>query len=653
MLVSIQLADKGPQIFLSHIISILHFMLNYIDLNTASLINGDILRVATKYIEGPQWKDALKILKLAVTRSSSLTTPSYNNNAYYHSSIISSIVQGGGYQDCISLASNSFADAEFAGSFKRELPGRTLDFNFDLSLMPVVGLKFIKEKLKTEEQFEQQNNIQGSANDQLSNSDGSMNALSNEDIQSVQSVRLEPFTSSLKRNQVLAQVRIRERLIGLLNRCGQRVGLPKSPSVIFSQNSDILDHKSSMASSMEDMSATNNDISGDSKHDDTPRGEFAFKEFDFLEYELESQEGESLDNFNWGVRRKSLSNLENEVEVVDKTVPNDGHSDSAQEDSLSVQQTFSLNTHIKVENSVGNSNSLTIKNKDDFSSDDEVESVSPFFDETNVTSESRDYVPIPNPNYKQDSSRPVSLISHGSSHSFGSDAELNSHSCVAQTLLHIPSHPIGSIAESSPQQQQQFVLSCDAYEQWNMNFHRFLNGSANTLSMSNQLLSSVLKSMFHKVSSLTRESCELLLQSPTVNTHYTAIVSRFQDLLESISTQVEFPFVYIDSKFLQSVPQLLEQHRFTILEMHTHCETFNEKKDSLFACIVSMRNDDKQGASGGQYPVFKLCNNLYKVFFQLFLLFEGYLKFVTLLKLIKSQAEVCNFCSFRKVVHFS
>jgi len=34
------------------------------------------------------------------------------------------------------------------------------------------------------------------------------------------------------------------------------------------------------------------------------------REFDFLEYELESLEGESVDNFTWGVRRPSLSHLD-------------------------------------------------------------------------------------------------------------------------------------------------------------------------------------------------------------------------------------------------------------------------------------------------------------------------------------------------------
>ena len=50
-----------------------------------------------------------------------------------------------------------------------------------------------------------------------------------------------------------------------------------------------------------------------SKHDTTDteqRFGMYMRDFDFLEYELESLEGESVDNFNWGVRRPSLSNLD-------------------------------------------------------------------------------------------------------------------------------------------------------------------------------------------------------------------------------------------------------------------------------------------------------------------------------------------------------
>ncbi|KAG7167914.1 furry-like [Homarus americanus] len=82
--------------------------------------------------------------------------------------------------------------------------------------------------------------------------------------------------------------------------------------VIFSQSSE-LERQSSMASSTEEVSVAPGDTANDRTADDMTSSEkqFAvFKDFDFLEYELESQGEESVDNFNlWGVRRRSPSNL--------------------------------------------------------------------------------------------------------------------------------------------------------------------------------------------------------------------------------------------------------------------------------------------------------------------------------------------------------
>ena len=78
-----------------------------------------------------------------------------------------------------------------------------------------------------------------------------------------------------------------------------------SPQVIFSQASELLERQSSMASSTECVSGPGNDVSTEqSKHDTTDteqRFGMYMRDFDFLEYELESLEGESVDNFNWGV----------------------------------------------------------------------------------------------------------------------------------------------------------------------------------------------------------------------------------------------------------------------------------------------------------------------------------------------------------------
>ena len=83
--------------------------------------------------------------------------------------------------------------------------------------------------------------------------------------------------------------------------------------VIFSQASELLERQSSMASSTECVSGPGNDVSTEqSKHDTTDteqRFGMYMRDFDFLEYELESLEGESVDNFNWGVsvRKNELS----------------------------------------------------------------------------------------------------------------------------------------------------------------------------------------------------------------------------------------------------------------------------------------------------------------------------------------------------------
>ncbi|KAF7988477.1 hypothetical protein HCN44_001050 [Aphidius gifuensis] len=75
--------------------------------------------------------------------------------------------------------------------------------------------------------------------------------------------------------------------------------------MIFSQSSDLMERQSSMASSTEEVSGANNDLSGGSRRDDEQFR--VFKDFDFLEYESESVERESTDNFNWGIRRRPLS----------------------------------------------------------------------------------------------------------------------------------------------------------------------------------------------------------------------------------------------------------------------------------------------------------------------------------------------------------
>ena len=119
----VEVLEKGPPAVQPSILTIIHCMAHYVDLQSATTsINSDLLRAVSKFVESVHWKEALKILKLAVTRSSTLVAPpstGHISNPQHHWE-----------------PHTSFAEAEVY--FKKELPGRTMEFTYDLSQTPVI-----------------------------------------------------------------------------------------------------------------------------------------------------------------------------------------------------------------------------------------------------------------------------------------------------------------------------------------------------------------------------------------------------------------------------------------------------------------------------------------------------------------------------------
>ncbi|KAJ2954552.1 hypothetical protein O0L34_g2835 [Tuta absoluta] len=312
----VEVLEKGAPNLQLAVLSILHCMLYYVELNApaAQPVNADLLRVVAKFIDdGTNYREAMKILKLVVTRCSTLVVPPYWDS---HAS--------------------SILDTELHG--KKELPGRTMDFTFDLSQTPVIGRKYLP-KAGGSQPASQPSSLsnastttldKGSSTSQSGSAStvvGGAEAATNNACQPLsaasprRSLSLSPadaLAAGWKRPW-MCQSRVRECLVNLLTTCGQRVGLPKSPSVIFSQSSELLERESSMASSLEEVSGTpGNEPSGGAP----PTDHFGvFKDFDFLEYESESIEGESSDNFNWGVRRRLLSEERDESHALERSPP--------------------------------------------------------------------------------------------------------------------------------------------------------------------------------------------------------------------------------------------------------------------------------------------------------------------------------------------
>lgn len=315
----VEVLEKGSANLQLPVLSILHCMLYYVDLNApaAQPVNADLLRAVAKFIDvtvqdSNNYKEAMKILKLVVTRCSTLVVPPYWDN---HAS--------------------SILDTELHG--KKELPGRTMDFTFDLSQTPVIGRKYLpKGGSQPATGPSSLSNASTATPDKGStpSQSGSASTVVEQETMAGNSASQPQSATSPRRSLSLSpadalasgwkrpwmsQSRVRECLVNLLTTCGQRVGLPKSPSVIFSQSSELLERESSMASSLEEVSGTpGNEPSGGAP----PTDHFGvFKDFDFLEYESESIEGESSDNFNWGVRRRLPSEERDEFAVLERSPP--------------------------------------------------------------------------------------------------------------------------------------------------------------------------------------------------------------------------------------------------------------------------------------------------------------------------------------------
>jgi hypothetical protein len=114
----------------------------------------------------------------------------------------------------------SYSDSEVF--CKKELAGRTMDFSFDVSQTPLIGRRLLlKPDLETNVSTQAKITQPTNANIGGTNSPRRSTSLSPADA-AVLSGWKRPWMS---------QSRVRECLVNLLTACGQRVGLPKSPSV--------------------------------------------------------------------------------------------------------------------------------------------------------------------------------------------------------------------------------------------------------------------------------------------------------------------------------------------------------------------------------------------------------------------------------------
>ncbi|XP_062275707.1 protein furry homolog isoform X1 [Scomber scombrus] len=635
-----ELLEKGLPTMQQTLLQIIYSLMSHMDLSgiQAKPFNMEVLKTIEKFVQTVHWREALNILKLVVSRSASLVQPSSPQSDL-------------SYEDISRVWDRS----------SKALPGKTLDFHFDISETPVIGRRY--------------DDLQGSpGQDGKSRTTTVTRSTSSTSSGSTSNNVLVPV--SWKRPQS-SQKRTREKLVNVLSLCGQEVGLTKNPSVIFSScgELDLMEHQPSQVSSDDGTRDPDN------MDDTTSEQQFrVFRDFDFLDVELEDGEGETMDNFNWGVRRRSMDSLDrSDLQALEESqlsismpslskITHEYSDESSEEDSLTASQILSHSQLI-----VSLSPTTEINSMD---------SPSSF---CNTTSADSTPLNTKNPSFeaqlpedskqRNDSSQEdedlnvreddISLSIHelpcdfhcGDSLTLDivhSDykGELDLDSCLRSLaeeerddMLESRSSPPPSPFFSAILAAFQPVVCDDAEEAWRRHINQLVSDSDGACVVYTfQVFSSLFQSIQTKFCSLTCDAVTYLSDG------LRGLGSKFLRSSQMLTSCSECPTLFIDADTIMSCG-LLEKMKFSVLELQEYLDTYNNKKDAVLTWLSNCKTTFPKSPGGTvitcqpaehEEKQLELCQRLYKLHFQLLLLFQSYCKLIEQVHAISSIPGLTN-----------
>ncbi|NXJ62932.1 FRYL protein, partial [Rostratula benghalensis] len=648
-----ELLEKGLSSMQQSLLQIIYSLLSHIDLSTAPVkqFNLEIIKVIGKYVQSPYWKEALNILKLVVSRSASLVVPNDIPKSY-----------GG------DIGSPEISFTKIFNNVSKELPGKTLDFHFDISETPIIGNKYGDQHSGAGRNGKPK--VIAVTRSTSSTSSGS------------NSNALVPV--SWKRPQ-LSQRRTREKLMNVLSLCGPESGLPKNPSVVFSSNEDLEagDQQTSLISTTEEA-IQEEEVAVE---DNTSEQQFGvFKDFDFLDVELEDAEGESMDNFNWGVRRRSLDSIDKgdtpslqecqysgSTPSLNLTNQEDTDESSEEEAALTASQILSrsqmVNSDSAIDETISDHAGLSLQSQDSTSSVGteevlQIRTETPSLEASPLDNSSNQ---LPEEGSSAVRDEQVSTASEDT----GSYLLQEQQDClVCHEPLELEETPElaeaaapESYSESIYEEEQdgfpevqtspppspflsailaafQPVAYDDEEQAWRCHVNQMLSDTDGSCAVYTfHVFSRLFQTIQRKFVSITNDSVSFLGES------LQRIGTKFKSSLEVMMLCSECPTVFVDAETLLSCG-LLETLKFSVLELQEHLDTYNVKREAaeqwLEDCKRTFGTDDGIHGTNTDAQELELCRRLYKLHFQLLLLFQAYCKLISQVKTIKKEAEVIN-----------
>ncbi|XP_042697806.2 protein furry homolog-like isoform X3 [Chrysemys picta bellii] len=681
-----ELLEKGLSSMQQSLLQIIYSLLSHIDLSAAPVkqFNLEIIKVIGKYVQSPYWKEALNILKLVVSRSASLVVPNDIPKSY-----------GG------DIGSPEISFTKMFNNVSKELPGKTLDFHFDISETPIIGNKYGDQHSATGRNGKPK--VIAVTRSTSSTSSGS------------NSNALVPV--SWKRPQ-LSQRRTREKLMNVLSLCGPESGLPKNPSVVFSSNEDLEvgDQQTSLISTTEEV-IQEEEVAVEDNSSEQQFG--VFKDFDFLDVELEDAEGESMDNFNWGVRRRSLDSIDKgdtpslqecqysgSTPSLNLTNQEDTDESSEEEAALTASQILSrsqmLNSDSAIDETISDRASSLLQSQDSTSSMGteevlQIRAETPSLEASPLDNSSNQ---LPEDGSSAVKDERVSIASEDAGSYVLQEQE--SLICQEPLELEIPEMPklpapescsesiceedvtlalkelderceeeeadFSGLSSQDEEEQDGFpevqtspppspflsailaafqpVAYDDEEEAWRCHVNQMLSDTDGSCAVYTfHVFSRLFQTIQRKFGTITNDSISFLGEG------LQRIGTKFKSSLEVMMMCSECPTVFIDAETLMSCG-LLEMLKFSVLELQEHLDTYNAKREAaeqwLYDCKRTFGADDgihRTNTDAQQMEILaelELCRRLYKLHFQLLLLFQAYCKLISKVDTIKKEAEVIN-----------
>ncbi|NXN61510.1 FRYL protein, partial [Rynchops niger] len=598
-----ELLEKGLSSMQQSLLQIIYSLLSHIDLSTAPVkqFNLEIIKVIGKYVQSPYWKEALNILKLVVSRSASLVVPNDIPKSY-----------GG------DIGSPEISFTKIFNNVSKELPGKTLDFHFDISETPIIGNKY-GDQHSAAGRNGKPKVIAVTRSTSSTSSGSNSNAL---------------VPVSWKRPQ-LSQRRTREKLMNVLSLCGPESGLPKNPSVVFSSNEDLEvgDQQTSLISTTEEV-IQEEEVAVE---DNTSEQQFGvFKDFDFLDVELEDAEGESMDNFNWGVRRRSLDSIDKgdtpslqecqysgSTPSLNLTNQEDTDESSEEEAALTASQILSrsqmLNSDSAIDETISDHAGLSLQSQDSTSSVGteevlQIRTETPSLEASPLDNSSNQ---LPEEGSSAVRDEQVSTASEDA----GSYLLQEQRDClVCHESLELEETPElaeaaapESYSESIYEEEQdgfpevqtspppspflsailaafQPVAYDDEEQAWRCHVNQMLSDTDGSCAVYTfHVFSRLFQTIQRKFVSITNDSVSFLGES------LQRIGTKFKSSLEVMMICSECPTVFVDAETLMSCG-LLETLKFSVLELQEHLDTYNVKREAaeqwLEDCKRTFGTDD-------------------------------------------------------------